>query len=286
MPDTAQAAAALDLIVACQADPARACPYVGTERDGILAEFAELQPEWLATLRVGVRDGVVVAASCGDYDEETHRSWIQGPWAADDAAWASYADALVDAVIAQAPAGVDDHEICGTPRNAGLAEVAARRGWHPSEVNIAYVARATDGWPEPSTGVRAGTMADLPALSVLHDLAFPGTYAAARLLLADEDRITLLLDGPEATLAGYASAKVQPDGAGYLDFIAIAPGARGQGLSKGLLSAIGRRILAAAPNDDVNLTVVETNRPAVALYESFGFVRDIEMVAYRSRPRA
>lgn len=280
----AQAEAALDLIVACQADPARTCPYVGTEHAGILAELTELQPGWRETLRIGVRDGAVVAAACGDYDEETHRSWIQGPWAADDAAWTSYADALVDAIIAQAPAGVEDHELCGTPRHTALADLAARRGWRTGAVSIAYVARSADDWPEPGPSVRGATMADLAAVAELHDLAFPGTYATARSLLADEDRITLVLDGPDGSPAGYAAAQVQPDGAGYLDFIAIAPGARGRGLSKLLLSAIGRRVLAAAPNGDVNLTVVETNTPAVALYESFGFVRDIELVGYRSRP--
>ena len=83
---------------------------------------------------------------------------------------------------------------------------------------------------------------------------------------------------------GYASAEIQADGDGYLDFIALAAGVRGRGLGAGLLSAIGRAVLALSPNGCVNLTVKASNAPAVALYERFGFVREAELVGYRSGP--
>lgn len=282
-PDDEQAAAALDLIVAQQQDATTTCPYLGTERPGVLAELEDLSPSWRETLRVGLRDGEVAACACVDHDaEDTRRSWIQGPWAADDDAWAEFGEALLDAMITQVPDAVEDHEVCGTPVNDRIVGLGESRGWHRSSVNIAYVARDDAGWPEPDERVRPANAEDLAAVAELHQAAFPGTYASAEALLADPDRVTLVLDGG----LGYASAEVKPDGEGYLDFIAVAPEARGQGLSKPLLAAIGRAMLAASPNANVNLTVKEDNAPAVALYEDFGFVRDIELVAYRTRPYA
>lgn len=280
---------ALALIVARQADPATACAYLGTEAEGVRAELDDLDVPWRESLRVGLRDGRVVAAVLVDHDEETGRSWVHGPWAADEQAWDEHAEALLDAAVAQTPEGVDDHEVCAAPAHTLLAALAADRGWHRGVVNIAYVARSDAGWPQPSSGTgattRTTTVEDLPALAELHDHAFPGTYATARQLLDDEDRTTVVLER-DGAVVGYASAEVQADGEGYLDFIAVAEAVRGQGLARTLLARIGREVLQASPRGSVNLTVREDNLPAVALYESFGFVRDAELVGYRSRPYA
>lgn len=276
-----EAEQALRLMVSQQSDPRTACAYLGTEAGGILAELEDLEVPWQETLQVGVRDGKVVAATLTDHDEEIGRSWIHGPWAADDEAWEEHADRLVDDAVAATPDGVDDHELCADPANVRLAELARRRGWRAGVVNLAYVTRSDEGWPDASPDARAATPDDLGAITTLHDEAFPGTYATARRLLDDADRTTIVLER-DGEVMGYASAEVQADGAGYLDFIALAPAARGQGLAKALLAQIGREILARSSTATLSLTVREDNRSAVALYESFGFVRDAELVGYRS----
>ena len=132
-PDDDQAAAALDLIVAQQQDAATTCPYVGDERSGVLAELEDLSPPWRDTLRVGLRDGEVVACACVDHDEgDTRRRWIHGPWASDDDAWATFGGVLLDAMIDQTPEAVEDHEVCGTPANDRIVGLGESRGWHRS----------------------------------------------------------------------------------------------------------------------------------------------------------
>lgn len=294
---------ALDLIVGGQADPSTACAYLGTERDGVLAELEALAPPWGETLRVIRDDRGVAAVSVVDWDVETGRAWIHGPWARDDDAWAASARRLVEEMIARTPTEVTDYEISASPVHGRMAELAAELGWGRSDINIAYVTRGAGdglkdlskglsedessggptGWPTDEEGVRAATPDDLADIDPLHQAAFPGTYATARALLADEERLTLRLD-VDGEFAGYASAEIQPDGAGYLDFIAIVAAYRGRSLSKPLLAAICRRILAASTSASVSLTVKESNHAAVALYESFGFVRDAELVGYRNAP--
>ncbi|MGA8047317.1 MAG: GNAT family N-acetyltransferase [Dermatophilaceae bacterium] len=286
-PSPDQVEDALALIVDRQSSPATACAYLGTTPDGVRAELDDLDVPWRRTLRVAVDDtGSVVGAVLADWDEETGRSWIHGPWARDDTVWPGAAPALLDAAVALTPGMVQDHEVSASPAHEQLAALAASRGWTPSEVNYVYVARTADGWAEPPATVRPAQDGDLAAVTAIHDEAFPGTYATARRLLSDADRVTFVLtdraDGAD-TVLGYASAEIQADGDGYLDFIALSSEARGRGLGAGLLSAIGQAVLAASPNGCVNLTVKASNAPAVALYERFGFVREAELVGYRIR---
>ena len=53
-------------------------------------------------------------------------------------------------------------------------------------LSIAYQATTATAqrWPADAPDARVATSADLPAITGLHDGAFPGTYATARQLLA------------------------------------------------------------------------------------------------------
>ncbi|ANS78631.1 hypothetical protein SGUI_1235 [Serinicoccus hydrothermalis] len=286
--DAAQRDAAIDIVVAAQRSPATACAYLGTEAEGIRAELDDLDTPWQETLRVAVDpSGRVVGAVLHDVDpEDTMRSWIHGPWTLDDRTWSEHAVPLVRAALEQLPPGVERHELSAAPAHTGMARLAADLGWHATGVSIAYRATTATAqrWPAAAPDARVATPADLDALTSLHDEAFPGTYASARQLLADEARATLVLER-DGEVAGYASGEIQADGAGYLDFLAIAPGHRGTGLAPGMLSAISRELLRRSGQGTVDLVVDEVNAPAVALYEGFGYVRDAELLGYRSWPQ-
>ena len=125
------------------------------------------------------------------------------------------------------------------------------------------------------------TPEDLEAVRPLHDAEFPDTYASADQLLAvdgDDDWVVLVDEG----LAGYAAGKVQPDGEGYIDFVAVHPDARGRGIGRRLVVALSRDLLAACRSGHVNLTVAERRADARALYERLGFRADESFVAHRS----
>ncbi|MGI8946439.1 MAG: GNAT family N-acetyltransferase [Ornithinimicrobium sp.] len=289
-----EATAALELIVRRQAEASTACSYIGTERTALLAELEDLSPPWRETLRVAIQDGEVVGAVCVDHDMETERSWIHGPWTTDASTWQRCARALVEAAIEQTPEEIGDHEVAGSPAHTGLAGLGEILGWSRSETNIAYAARSAEGWPEVSAPVRPAVPADVPAMAVLHDEAFPRASATASQMVLESDRTSVVLDDagsgeagpstPGAGLLGYASGQVLADGTAYLDFVAVAAPARGQGLAAQLLAVVGRDLLGRAPEGGVSLSVKEGNAPAIALYERFGFAREAELVGYRSRP--
>ena len=136
--------------------------------------------------------------------------------------------------------------------------------------------------------LRDATAADLPAITPLHDAEFPGTYATAGQLVAgaaDGSRVVLVVpapDGDERGVLGYAAGRVQPDGEGFVDFVAVRDDARGGGVGERLVTALTRELLAAGSTGRVALTVQEGRAAARRLYERLGFRVDESFVAHRS----
>ena len=278
--------ALLDFIVDRQADPATGTCYIGTEREALRLELEELGDAWPGSALVVTDDrGRIVGATVTDADVELGRSWIHGPWASDQH-WDAVARPLLEAAVADCPSGVDDHEMSSDVANRRMAARAAELGWTasvPNHVVVAHAATAS-GWPADDPRVRAPRPDDFAAIDPLHAAEFPDTYLSTRQMI-DEGiagtRITVVSEAGGRVL-GYAAGRVQADGTGYLDFIAIIPEARGAGAGIGLLVTVCRRIMAAAPARDVNLTVQDHRAPAIGLYRRLGFVLETTIVGYSS----
>jgi ribosomal protein S18 acetylase RimI-like enzyme len=281
-----EADAVLDLIIAEQSDPATATCYVGTVRDEVRLELADLGDAWPASVLVVEQDGRLVGATVTDADPDIGRSWIHGPWV-DAEHWDAWAAPILQAAIAACPAGVVRHEMSSDAANVRMAELARQLGWKRSVPNQVYVAdaAAATGWPPDDDRVRPLRAGDFEAVDALHTAEFPHTYLPTRQLIDQSvagDLISLVSEDPGGRFLGYASGRVQPDGAGYLDFIAITPSARGAGAGVGLLATIGRRILSAAEQHNVNLTVQDHRLAAIAAYRRLGFVLETTIVGYSS----
>jgi ribosomal protein S18 acetylase RimI-like enzyme len=286
-------AATLDAVVALiagqQQQREREVIYVGEQPDGIRAELEALDPPWTDTVRV-VRDGDALrAVALAEWDHTIGRAWIFGPWVdGDDEAWERWASELVAAQLAQLPPTVTSHELAGTVENQRLARLAAELGWPATEVNFAYVFEAEPSGavpPEPEDGLRDVVGDDVGLIAPLHDLEFPDTYFTAQQLLeraATGEHVVLVATSDEGRFAGYAAGRIQPDGNGYIDFVAVDPSGRGGGAGRRLVSGLVRRLLPVSTTGEVHLTVQEHRAPARALYASLGFRLDIGFVGYRS----
>lgn len=279
--------ALLDFVADRQADPATGTCYIGIEREALRLELEELGDAWPGSALV-VTDvgGRILAATVTDLDAELGRSWIHGPWVADEH-WDALARPLLEAAITRCPSEVTHHEISGDVANVAMAALAADLGWAASVPNHVFAAKLGDAadWPADDPRVRTPRPDDFAAVDPLHAAEFPNTYLTTRQMIDEGiagDRITVVSESG-GTVLGYAAGRVQPDGSGYLDFIAVAPEARGSGAGRGLLVTVGRRIMAAAAQHDINLTVQDHRSPAIALYRALGFTLETTIVGYSSR---
>jgi ribosomal protein S18 acetylase RimI-like enzyme len=279
----------LDLIAAEQAHTDRGTTMLGETRDGIEAELGDVEPDWTASVRVAREGGRMVGAVVGDWDPDVGRAWILGPWVpGGDGEWRRWARPLVDSVLAQLPAGIEDWELAADVSHDKMAALGADLGLSAGEVNHVYTvdAAAVDAWPDPVLEVRSAAAADVELIRPLHDQEFPASYATVDQLLPDPPdgryQVVVAMEGP--VLLGYAAGRVQADGEGYLDFLAVADAARGRGTGKALMSAICRPVIAASTTGTLHLTVQDHRTPARRLYESLGFTRSLSIVGYRHKP--
>ena len=126
---------------------------------------------------------------------------------------------------------------------------------------------------------------DLRELTILHEREFPSSYYSAKQLLEQSARgeaIVLLSEAATGEIEGYVAGRVQPDGEGYVDFLAVDPSARRRGLGRSLMLELTSRLLARATAPRICLTVRDSFGPARALYDSLGFRLDASIVGYRA----
>jgi GNAT superfamily N-acetyltransferase len=298
--DTAALDAIVALIAAEQVRTDRQIIYVGQEAEGIRAELADVQPPWTETVRVArERGGRVLGCGLCEWDLDLGRSWLFGPWIdGDDATWDRAARPLVDALLDQLPPGIRSHELSGTVDNERLRRLADVLGWPTTEVNYAYVLEAGQAGEGPPVvaddglrgvvaddGLRGVVADDLGLVTPLHEMEFPNSYFSARQLVeraATGEQTVLVATTDDGHFAGYAAGRIQPDGCGYIDFVAVDPAARGAGAGRRLVTGLVRRLLPHAPTREVHLTVQEHRTPARALYAALGFRPDVGFVGYRS----
>lgn len=277
-------AAALDFIVSCQQDPALGTAFLGEDRAGIEAELDGLDQPWLETLRVVLDGNRLLSAIVVEWDEEPSMAWLHGPWGPPEAVRDHGRD-LVLAAVGQVPGSIDRYELCGHVANTAMATLADRLGFTATETNLAMVAdaRQAAGWAVPAPRVdltvRPALPADRAELARLHDPEFGQAYATVDQLLTRHR--TVVAETPRGGLLGYASGRIQDDGTAYVDFTAVDPLARRQGVGRHVVTSLVRLLLAEGSPEQVHLTVRESRTAAQQLYRSLGMRQDAALRGYR-----
>jgi ribosomal-protein-alanine N-acetyltransferase len=252
-----------------QADPAGAIAYLGVGADGIAGELADI--DWCSVSALAVDGERLTGWLVGDVDPELGRVFWLGPFvSADD--WEAVATGLYTNCSGQLPSDVSEQEMAIDSRFERLERWAASLGFAPGHGSAALVLEAEVDDPEVTT--RPVVDADLGQLGALHEQLFPGTHTTGRQLVMERDRrhgrLVVEVDG---VLAGYVAYELQPDGAGYIDFLGVTDRFRGAGLGAQLVraSVVELRRLEADP---IHLTVRQDNHAARALYASLGFTEE------------
>ncbi len=220
------------------------------------------------------------------------RAWLFGPWTAP--ADEALARRLLQAALDRLPAGV--RRISNFVDAAFEVGVAAHRALGFTTARSVHIMRAERALAvpppagvsivrhRPAKGLDGDTVARLTAL---HDAAFPDTHTAmAEMCARDPARDGLWVAHDEGRAVGYVFAHRPPALLqGAVEYVAVAPAARGRGVGRALLSsAVAWLFAIGAP--EVFLTVDADNARALGVYRAAGFERLRTGLALDLRPAA
>jgi ribosomal protein S18 acetylase RimI-like enzyme len=263
-------------------------------RDAMLAEtpaaiatqLAGWETSWVEVSRIAERRGGLVGFVGADLDESLRRTWIHGPVVADPD-WHGVADRLLASLETETPGLIRTRaDVMADVANVRIAAFAQRHGFVVTEEQhlLALPADLIDELPRPE--VAPIWAPHEGAFVLLHENAFPGTYYSGQQLLDQAARGEAVLLGvvEEGALAGYAAARLDEEGDGYVDFVAVVPELRRRGAGQALVAGIAHALRARRDVSAIRLTVSSENTAALALYDSLGFTRQSSAVGYRRDP--
>ena len=123
----------------------------------------------------------------------------------------------------------------------------------------------------------------MKSFSELHQLAFPNTYYSSEQILSriSKDNLLLIIQH-DMELKGYVYVEASPlHGEGAIEYIAVSPDYRGQGLAKKLMKAALHHLFSYDSIEEITLSVESSNKAAIALYMDTGFRVKHTLVAYK-----
>jgi ribosomal protein S18 acetylase RimI-like enzyme len=228
---------------------------------------------WLA------RDAAGVAAAIGaEFDLELNRAWLRGPLARADAAGAQAAAALLDHLLRTLPPTLTQLDAFIEERAVDLIALYASRGFdtrggghHEFTAQPPFASAV----PPAAVTLRAADPTARAVIGALHDEAFTRANVTADQLFEADDaqrrtRVAWLAGAPVGYVHGHFDRPWQE---GYVDFLAVLPAARGQGVGRALLTDFLAWSAQAHAARAVTLTVRADRAAALGLYAACGFTR-------------
>lgn len=281
--DPADLAEVAAFLAAQQADPGRHIGYLNTDADAIAEQLAELEPLGTAGLVVARDAGRIVGALAAEWDTEPPRCWWHGPFVAVDVDVDEVAGLLLARGRELLPETVTQQELCGDDRHVWLPEFARRHGFAAEEASAVLGRDLGDDLPPrraTTVAVEDLDAAQRAAVATLHDELFRNTHTpGAKLVDGGTDRLLVVLE--DGVPRGYVAVERQQDGEGYLDFLGVAPDARGRGFGSALVAAACHEMRDALGCRTTHLTVRESNVAARRVYATNGFVEERVIVPFR-----
>lgn len=231
---------------------------------------------WLADAASGWRGAVGVM-------RDADQGWLYGPWALDEGD-GPVRTALLG--VAMAPPDLSSLQAFTDVRSTALVAELRAAGFesqHEVQVMRATRERWQAATPLPTRmPARPDIGRALPmesrAIAALHDAVLPHAGLSGRDMLQYASRAGLVLAARDAQGRVLGSLCLALDPAlreAELEFLAVWPQARGQGVGKALLLAALDEALGARRYEAVNLCVDGANANALGLYTASGFERRV-----------
>ncbi len=272
------------LLAKAQTRPSTHMGFMGLQAEQIYDELLELDPPATRTF-VLAKDGAQICAGIGfDLDLERGRAYVWGPFVFTGAPGSS--EELVRQLWQQArallPAQITLLDVFCNAANHTVRAWATALGLPLRGEELIYVLKREEFTPTPGA-IQPLRPEQHAAFIALHEQTFPNTYYNGSTII---ERINterqVFASGSGAALDGYIYVEAMPEhGEGMIEFVGVAPAARGQGLAKQLLAHALEWMFQWATINEIELVVNARNTAAQRLYQSAGFSLRFTMINYR-----
>ncbi|WP_052455775.1 GNAT family N-acetyltransferase [Bhargavaea cecembensis] len=272
-------------LAAINRDHGRHIGYCGAEPEeirhtleGDFSDFGLARSFWVAE-----REGRIIGALGLDADSEEGSAEVWGPFVASGQPFREVAAALWHTAMDPAGETISRFDFFVNEENTDAAIFIDRLGAEKTGHHLILGADGAAQLPAEHPAVPFSPAYE-EAFIRLHDETFPGTYYSGADILSRLDGRNGLLVIPdgEDRIRGYVYVEADPiHGDGSIEFLAVSPDHRRQGLATRLLEAGLAELLNHDQIDEIRLTVEAENEAALGLYEAAGFRTIHRMTAWR-----
>ncbi|MFJ8961313.1 GNAT family N-acetyltransferase [Lentzea sp. NPDC102401] len=291
--------ATMALLVRLQADNAHHIGYLGETVEELRAELGEFEPSWADCTVVAVdADDNITGMLSVEIDADLGRAWLHGPFVdvpvnhpAGSRIWDQTADAMFRRAT-ELLTGISDLELYGHTAHRRLAAFAERHAFSAGKASAIHVLDNGDLRTLLLRDAKCPSereMRVLPtdrfvheAVAVLHERCFPRTYLSGKQLVeSDPQKRTIVVAMDGRRVLGYAAGKAQPEEY-YVDFVAVEPDVRGQGVGAALITELLWKLAADhGARPQAAASIHAGNESSQNMFARLGFRLHIELVAYR-----
>lgn len=246
----------------------------GDSIDSLISEMNTLFAAGEMAWAIALDDGGLFAALGAEFDPNRRRAWLRGPFA--EHSWDAVTPMLWSALRAAISPHVDRFDSFLNVANSRGRSFYAAQGFLEKGFAHVYEAAAEAYQPTqsaPQAVVRLMSAQDLEAFAALHDSVFPTTFfSGAQIAAQIDEQHRVWVAELNGRVQGYLYGVVEPWAAdGYVEFLGVAPEARGKGLGSALLQTALDWFFQSMGVATAGLTVDDLNSTARGLYERCGF---------------
>lgn len=260
--------------------------YFDTDAAAVAQSLQEFTPPAEKSVMVARQDsGSIVGVMGVKMDTSLGRMWLHGPLIQHHN-WQEIADILYQTLQPVIPLRIDEYEIFCSIHNQNCQEFAQRHKYSlHGEAAIYTYHRERFLNNSAAEDVIDITPPLFEQLRVLQDRLFPRSYYSGhQLTMQLHAGSRVFVTQEDDTLTGYIACRAKPQfGIGYIDFVGVLESVRRRGHARKLLNTAFNWMFSYESIQVVKLTVMTRNEAACQLYETAGFERTQDLVAYRKR---